>query len=119
MVLFKVVAAVTLMGRGRRLGQPSHPITIGCHMFGFERSLVYHFFNVHALSEEQSDDTKGSFCENLEHVFDHFPQYCMKIILRDFNAKLRGDDIFKPIIRNDSLQHGNNDKGVRLVKFAI
>jgi hypothetical protein len=43
----------------------------------------------------------------------------MKIILREFYAKLRGDDIFNPIIRNDSLQQDNNDKGVRLVKFAI
>ena len=43
----------------------------------------------------------------------------MKIILHDFNAKLRGDNIFKPIIRNDSLQQDSNDNGVRLVKFAI
>jgi hypothetical protein len=43
----------------------------------------------------------------------------MKIILLDFNTKLRGDDIFNPIIRNDSLQQDSNDNGVRLVKFAI
>jgi len=43
----------------------------------------------------------------------------MKIILRDFNAKLKRDSIFKPIIRNDSLQQDSNDNGIRLVKFAI
>ena len=30
--------------------------------------------NVHSPSEEKSDDTKDSFYEELEQVFDHFPQ---------------------------------------------
>ena len=29
--------------------------------------------NVHASSEEKSDDQKDSFYEELEQVFDHFP----------------------------------------------
>jgi hypothetical protein len=29
--------------------------------------------NVHALSEEKSDDSRNSFYEELENVFDHFP----------------------------------------------
>ena len=28
--------------------------------------------NVHALSEEKTDDSRDSFYEELEHVFDHF-----------------------------------------------
>jgi len=43
--------------------------------------------NVHAPSEEKSDDSKDSFYEELEQVFDHLPKYCMKILLGDFNAK--------------------------------
>ena len=43
--------------------------------------------NVHAPSEEQSDDSKDSFCEELDQVFYHFPKYHMKILLGDFNAK--------------------------------
>ena len=31
--------------------------------------------NVHAQSEEKSDDSKDSFYEELEQVFDHFPKY--------------------------------------------
>ena len=31
---------------------------------------------------------KIDFFEELEQVFDHFPKYGMKILLRDFNAKL-------------------------------
>jgi hypothetical protein len=29
--------------------------------------------NVHAPSEDKSDDSKDSFYEELEQVFDHFP----------------------------------------------
>jgi len=44
--------------------------------------------NVHAPSEENSDKSKDRFYEELEQVFDHFPKYCMKILLGDFNAKV-------------------------------
>ena len=44
--------------------------------------------NVHAPSEEKSEESKESFCEELEQVFDHFPKYHMKILLGDFNAKV-------------------------------
>jgi len=37
--------------------------------------------NVHAPSEEKSDESKDSFYEELEQVFDHFPKYHTKILL--------------------------------------
>jgi hypothetical protein len=37
--------------------------------------------NAHASTEEKSDDSKDSFYEELEQVFDHFPKYHMKIVL--------------------------------------
>ena len=45
--------------------------------------------NVHALSEKKIDDSKDGFYEELEQVLYHFPKYHMKIILGDFNAKVR------------------------------
>ena len=51
-------------------------------------------------------------------MFDQFPKYYMKILLGDFNAKLGREDIFKPIIGQESLHQDNNDNGVRLVNFA-
>jgi len=48
---------------------------------------------VHAPSEEKSDESKDSFYEDLEQVFDHIPKYHMKILLGDFNAKV-GERIF-------------------------
>ena len=36
--------------------------------------------NVPAPSEEKRDDSKDSFYEELEQVFDHFPKYDMKTL---------------------------------------
>jgi len=74
--------------------------------------------NVHAPSEEKSDESKDSFYEELEQVFDHFPKYCMKILLGDFNAKVGRENIFKPTIGQESLHQDSNDNGVRLVNFT-
>jgi hypothetical protein len=39
-------------------------------------------------------------------------------MLADFNAKLEGEDIFKPRTGNDSLHEDSADSGVRKVNFA-
>jgi len=69
--------------------------------------------NVHAPSEEKSDDSKDSFYEELEQVFDNFPRYHMQILLGDFNAKVGRDNIFKLTIGNGSLHQDSNDNGVK------
>jgi len=74
--------------------------------------------NVHAPSEEKSDDSKDSLYEELEQVFDNFPKYHTKFLLGDFNAKLGRENIFKPTIGNESLHQHNNDNGVSIVNFA-
>jgi exonuclease III len=38
------------------------------------------FLNVHAPSEEKSEELKDSFYEELEQVFDHFPKYHTKFL---------------------------------------
>jgi len=42
----------------------------------------------------------------------------MKILLGDFNAKVGREDIFKPIIGNESLHEVSNDNGVSVLNFA-
>jgi hypothetical protein len=74
--------------------------------------------NVHASTEDKIDDMKDRFYEELEYVFDQFPKYHMKLLLGNFNAKVGGEDIFKPTIENESLYEISNDNGVRLVNFA-
>jgi hypothetical protein len=73
---------------------------------------------VHAPTEDKCDDTKDSFYEELEGVFDQFPKYHMKILLGDFSARVGREDIFKPTIGNESLHETSNDNGVRVVNFA-
>ncbi|PNF35562.1 hypothetical protein B7P43_G03720 [Cryptotermes secundus] len=53
-----------------------------------------------------------------EHVFDNFPKHQMKILLRDFTAKVGREDIFKQTIGNESLHEISNDNGDRVVNFA-
>ena len=74
--------------------------------------------NVHAPSEDKSDDSKDRFYEELEQVFDHFPRYHMKNLLGEFNAKVGRENIFKPTIGNESPHQDSNDNGVRIVHFG-
>jgi hypothetical protein len=83
------------------------------------RGSWYHIIvlNVHAPTEDKTDEVKDSF-EELELVVGKFPKYHMKLLLRDFNAKVSREDIFKPTIGNASLHEISNDNGVSLVNFA-
>jgi hypothetical protein len=74
--------------------------------------------NVHAPTEDKDDGIKDSFYEELEQVFDHFLRYHLKILLGDFNANVERENIFKPIIGNESLHEASHDNGVRVVDFA-
>jgi endonuclease/exonuclease/phosphatase family metal-dependent hydrolase len=74
--------------------------------------------NIHAPTEDKTDDVKDSFYEELESIFDKFPKYHMEILLGDLNAKVSREDIFKPTIGNESLYKISNDNGVRVANFA-
>jgi exonuclease III len=51
--------------------------------------------NVHAPTEDKTDDVKDSFHEELERIFNKLAKYKMKILLGDLNAKVGRVDIFK------------------------
>jgi hypothetical protein len=66
-----------------------------------KRPLVScHCSEIHALTDKKIDYVKDNFCEKLEHVFNTFPKYHTKILLSDFNAKCRRENIFKPTTVN-------------------
>jgi exonuclease III len=46
-----------------------------------------------APTEDKTDDMKNNFYEELQHVFNKFPKYRMKILLGDFNANAGREDI--------------------------
>jgi hypothetical protein len=62
--------------------------------------------------------SNDSFYAKLEHYFYHFSKYHIKIMLRDFNAKLGREIIFKPTIGNETLHQDSKDNNVRIVNFA-
>jgi exonuclease III len=64
--------------------------------------------NVHAPTDDESDDMKVTFYEEQEHVSDQFPKYHTKVLVGDFNAKVKREDIFKPTGRNESLHEISN-----------
>jgi len=68
--------------------------------------------------EEKTDDSKDSFYEELEQVFEHFPKYHMKILLESFNAKVGTENIFKLVIAIESLQQDNSVNGFRIVNSS-
>jgi hypothetical protein len=53
----------------------------------------YHVLYVHAPAEDKTDDTKDSFYDELEHVFNKYPKFHVKILLEDFSAILGREDI--------------------------
>jgi hypothetical protein len=69
------------------------------------------------LTDNNTDDVRDSFCEELDHVFDKFPKYHMTILLH-FNAKISMEEIFKPAIGNEGLHESNIANGVRAVNFV-
>jgi hypothetical protein len=73
--------------------------------------------NARAPAERKSDDSKDSFYDKLEHAFQHFPKYRMKILFGNFNANLGREGIFKSTVGNESLCQDSNDFGVRIVNF--
>jgi hypothetical protein len=68
--------------------------------------ILFIVFNVHAPSENKSDDEQESFCEALEPVFDQISKYHINVLF--FSAKIGKEDIFKPTIGNESLRETTN-----------
>jgi hypothetical protein len=68
--------------------------------------------NVHAPTEDKTDDVKDSFDKEFECVFKKSHKYYMKILLGDFSVKVGKENIFKPTIGNESLHEISNGNGI-------
>jgi hypothetical protein len=44
--------------------------------------------NVHALTEDKTDDVKDSFHQELKGLFNKLTKFCINSLLGDFNVKL-------------------------------
>jgi hypothetical protein len=74
---------------------------------------------VRTPTEDRSAGTKDSFYEELERIFDQFPKYRMKILLRDIDAKVGREGIFKLTMETESFREISDDHNrFREVNFA-
>jgi hypothetical protein len=88
---------------------------------GYERfrgPCCLHLYPEDGGSMTLQPDMKDSFCKGLERVLDQFPKNHVEILLRDFNAKVGREDIFKQTIGKEPLHEINNDNGLNIVKFS-
>jgi exonuclease III len=76
------------------------------------------FINVHAPSEDKSQEEKDDFYDCVDSTLNALPQYRIRIVLGDLNAKIGKEAIFRPIIGSHSLHETTNDNGLRLIDFA-
>ncbi|KAJ0171123.1 hypothetical protein K1T71_013322 [Dendrolimus kikuchii] len=74
--------------------------------------------NVYAPTEMADEVDKDEFYDQLELVYDQIPNYDVKIILGDCNAKVGREEIYKPTIGMHSKHNVSNDNGTRLISFA-
>ena len=75
-------------------------------------------FSMHAANEKESNDSKDSFYEELEQVFDEMPnvpyEHFYGILMQKWEMRIFSNRQ----IGNASLHHDSNDNGVRIGKFA-
>jgi hypothetical protein len=70
--------------------------------------------NVHAPTEVKSDNTKDSFREELEHVFDYFPKYHMKMLgCRRFQCRSGERRYFQTNSREWELHDTSNESHIK------
>ena len=81
------------------------------------------FYNIslicaHAPTEEKDDAVKDAFYAKLEDLYDKCPAHDVKMVLGDFNAKVRQEGIFGPTVGQFSLHTTTSPNGLRLIDFA-
>lgn len=82
------------------------------------RFFNYSLINVHAPTNDASDDIKEEFYEKLREAYRKCPKHDAKIIMGDLNAKLGREEEFRPTIGRWSLHANTNENGFRLLDFA-
>jgi len=74
--------------------------------------------NCHAPTEENEEEVKNTFYEDLEQVYNTLPRHSVKLVIGDMNAKLGQEESYRPRIGRESLHSISNDNGTRFINFA-
>ena len=68
---------------------------------------------------EKMEEVKREFYNLLEQNINQIAKSDIKIILRDFNAKVGKEDIYKPTSDNESVYNETNNNGIKMIQFSI
>jgi hypothetical protein len=83
----------------------------------FNNSLI----NIHAPTNDSEEEGKDQFYEQLERAYAACPcpNYDVKLVMRDANAKVGRETVHQPMIGKHSLHESTHENGLRLVDFAV
>jgi len=71
------------------------------------------------INQQITEKVKEEFYNILEQNINQIINSDSKIILRDINAKVGKEDIYKPTIGNENLHSETNNNGIQMIQFAI
>ncbi|XP_029348373.1 uncharacterized protein LOC100575877 [Acyrthosiphon pisum] len=77
------------------------------------------FINVHAPTEDKSQQEKEKFYTEIEQLLEGISNSKIKIVLGDMNAKIGKERSYRPTIGTHSLHEMTNGNGTKLVDIAI
>ena len=75
--------------------------------------------NVHAPTEEKTEEERGKFCVDLQKEYDRVPKHDNVMILGDLNAKIGRDKAYKNVTGKNTLHEVSNQNGEMVCNFAI
>jgi len=76
------------------------------------------FVNVHAPTEDKSQDEKETSYEQLESKLSSITRNRIQIVLGDLNAKVGKETMFRQVTGKHSLYEETNDSGLKLIDLA-
>ncbi|XP_060861781.1 craniofacial development protein 2-like [Metopolophium dirhodum] len=74
--------------------------------------------NCYAPTEQENNDIKCEFYEELERIYDTQPRNCIKILMGDFNFQIGRESLYRPTIGLESSYLISNNNGMRVINFA-
>lgn len=69
--------------------------------------------NEHAPTDDAEEEMKEVFYDKLTEMYDNAPEYNVKIVLGDMNAKVERENTFQSTISQESLHMEWNNNGYR------
>uniref|UniRef100_A0A8D8SWI4 Craniofacial development protein 2 n=1 Tax=Cacopsylla melanoneura TaxID=428564 RepID=A0A8D8SWI4_9HEMI len=74
---------------------------------------------MYAPIEDAESEDKDEFYEELEEIWNRLPNYDVKILMGDANAKVGREMTWRNIAGKESLHEYTNDNGTRLLSLAV